>query len=103
MVSMKPQLAFFCPQRYRQKICTAGIYRIDNMILAHFADLAETGIHRSHTSQAVWLCIKFFGSGCGDTFRATEQEDGKPTRPGARGLESIEEIRTRQSFFDRQA
>src|ERR1700726_5167148 len=101
MVPIQPQLSLFCPQRYRQKICTAGIHRINNMILTHFADVTEAGIHRSNAIQAVWLRIKSLGSRCGDAFRAAEQENGKSTRKLAWGLEPIEQIRTGHSFFDR--
>src|ERR1700722_7085537 len=71
------------------------------MILAHFADFTEAGIHRSHAIQAAWRSIKFPGSGRSDAFRAAKQKDRKLACPCA-GLKLIEEIRSRRSFLDRQ-
>ncbi len=99
---MEPQLPLFRPQRYGQEICAAGVYGIDNMIMAHFVDFTEAGIHRSNATQAAWLGIKFPGSRCCNSFRAAEEEYAKPTRPRARSLKPVEEIRTSHSFLDRQ-
>src|SRR5438093_6396841 len=103
MVPLQPQLPLFCPQRCRQKICTASIYRVDNMILTHFADFTEAGIHRSYAVQAACHCIEFAGGCCSDTFRAAEQKDGKLARPWRPGLKPIEQIGTCRSLVNRQA
>ncbi len=103
MVPLQPQLPLLRSQRQRQEICTAGIYRIDDMILAHFVDFTEAGIHRSHADQAARHGIEFPGSRGSDTFRAAEQEDGKASRDRAAGLKPVEEIGACRSFVDRQA
>src|SRR5437773_5163133 len=103
MVSLQPELTFFCSQRKHQEIRAAGIYRVHDVILAHFADLTEPRIHRANAIQAVCFGIKSRSSGRGYAFRAAEQEDGKPTNAGASGSKPIEEIGTCYSLLDRQS
>src|SRR5216683_3934934 len=101
MVPLQPLLSFFCPQRQRQEIGSTGIDRLNNMILAHFADFAEAWIHGSYARQAAWPGVKLSGGRCSNTFRAAEQEDGQPTRPAGPDLKLIEQIGACCSFLDR--